>query len=202
MWNDAPNEGEGNNAGNNQQQQQQPDANEAFTAHVAKIDFASGIDMAAGMAAIRDGDTEAFGKMLQQVGANSYKNSLMDANKVVQQSVEKMSNSVKSDVSNDNASAAMVNDMNAAMPFTKSPAYAPIAKLTLTQFINKGMSKEKAIAEVGKYFHNLSGAVSGNSSNAPNGRPSGRMGGNANQSDGNKDSGTTDWMEMLGGVAE
>ena len=185
-----------------QQQQQQPDPNETFNKHIESLDFSGGIDLAASMTAIQNNDVEAFGKLIQQIGANAYRNSLVDANKVVQQRVDKMAESVKADVSSSTATSDLVKEMNIALPFTKNAAFAPVAQLTLTQFLSKGVPPNKAIAEVGKYFENLSGEVSKMNPTPPGGRPAGNFGGNMSSSNaGNTSEDEPDWIELLGGPA-
>jgi hypothetical protein len=183
-----------------QQQQEPPDPNAAFQTHIDSLDFSGGIDIAAGMAAITNGDQEAFGAMLAQVGAAAYRNAMVDANKVVQQRVDKMGEQVQSTVTANQSSGELVREMNSQLPFTKTQAYAPIAKLVLTQFLEKGATPANAIEQVGKYFQKMAGEVALLNPGAPKGRPAGGFGGNANQNDGNE-SGETDWMQVLGGPA-
>lgn len=184
------------------QQQQQGDPNEKFNTHVDSLDFSNGIDMAASMTAIQNGDVEAFGKLIQQIGANAYRNSLVDANKVVQQRVDKMADSVKADVSTSNATSDLVKEMNTQLPFTKNPAFAPVAQLTLTQFMQKGVPAQEAIKEVGKYFQNLSGEVGKMNPGAPGGRPAGNFRNGVNSNDaGNQGADEPEWLEFLGGAA-
>lgn len=191
--------GNDNNANANANQ---PDPNETFNKHVDSLDFTGGIDVEAGMKAFADGDREGVLSMLQQVGQNAYRNSIVDANKVVQQRVDKMADSVKADVSNSNATSDLVKEMNTQLPFTKNPAFAPVAQLTLTQFMQKGVSPQEAIKEVGKYFQNLSGEVGKMNPDAPGGRPTGQFRGSSNNSDGTSSENAPDWFEMLGGVPE
>ena len=204
LW--QPNEDNSDGGGNQNdsgggQQQQGPNANEQFQAHIDSLDFHGGIDLAAGMASIQAGDTEAFGKMLSMVGQNAYRNAMVDSNKIVQQNVEKMGKQVQSDVSASQSTGELVREMGSQLPFTKSPAYAPVAKLVLTQFLQKGATPEKAIESVGKYFQQMSGEVAKLNPGAPGGRPSGGFGGNSNQGDGNT-SEDTDWINILGGPAQ
>ena len=203
LWDTAPsNEGKPDANQVVQQQQQQPDPNETFNKHIESLDFSGGIDLAASMTAIQNNDVEAFGKLIQQIGANAYRNSLVDANKVVQQRVDKMAESVKADVSSSTATSDLVKEMNVALPFTKNPAFAPVAQLTLTQFLSKGVAPDKAIAEVGKYFENLSGEVSKMNPRHPSGRPAGNFDGSMNSGNaGNIGEDEPDWIELLGGPA-
>lgn len=203
LWDTAPsNEAKPDANQNQNQQQQQSDPNETFNKHIDSLDFAGNIDLAASMTAIQNGDTEAFGKLIQQIGANAYRNSLVDANKVVQQRVDKMAESVKSDVSSSNATSELVKEMNVALPFTKNPAFAPVAQLTLTQFLSKGVAPGKAIEEVGKYFNNLSGEVSKMNPSPPGSRPAGNFGANMNSNNaGNTSEDEPDWIALLGGPA-
>lgn len=181
--------------------QQQPDPNETFNKHIESLDFSGDIDLVASMKGIQDGDTEAFAKLINQIGSNAYRNALIDANKVVQQRVDKMAATVKSEVSSSNATSDLVKEMNTTLPFTKSPAFAPVANLTLTQFIQKGVPPNKAIEEVGKYFENLSGEISKMNPSAPSGRPAGNFGGSSNLNAGNQGEDAPDWIELLGGPA-
>ena len=151
------------------------------------------------MTAIKKNDVEGFGKLIQQRGANAYRKSLVDANKVVQQRVDKMAESVKADVTSSTATSDLVKEMNVALPFTKNPAFAPVAQLTLTQFLSKGVAPDKAIAEVGKYFENLSGEVSKMNPRHPSGRPAGNFDGSMNSGNaGNTSEDEPDWIELLG----
>ncbi len=204
LWDASTNDdksGDSQNQQTQQQQTQQPDPNETFTKHIDSLDFSDNIDLAVSMKAIQDGDVEAFGKLIHQIGANAYRNSLVDANKVVQQRVDKMANSVKADVSSSNATSDLVKEMNTILPFTKSPAFAPVANLTLTQFIEKGVPPNKAIEEVGKYFENLSSEIGKLNPNAPSGRPAGNFGNNMHHNAGNQGEDEPDWIALLGGPA-
>lgn len=204
LWDATSDDNSGDNQNQNQnqqQQQQQPNANETFNKHIESLDFSGGIDLAASMKAIQDGDVEEFGKLIQQIGSNAYRNSLIDANKVVQQRVDKMADSVKADVSSTNATSDLVKEMNVALPFTKNPAFAPVAQLTLTQFMQKGVPPQKAIEEVGKYFQNLSGEVSKMNPSPPGSRPAGNFGHGIHNDAGNQGGDEPDWIELLGGPA-
>jgi hypothetical protein len=206
LWQSSESEGDAageGNAGNaNQGQQQQPvDPNVAFQTHIDSLDFSGNIDLAAGLEAIRNGDTEVFGALLKQVSANAYRNAMVDTNKVVQQRVDKMGEQVQSTVSANQSTGELIREMGTQLPFTKSPAYAPVAKLVLTQFLQKGATPADAIMQVGKYFQSLSGEVGKINPGPPSGRPSGGFGGGQhNAGDGNA-SGETDWMQVLGGPA-
>ncbi len=125
----------------------------------------------------------------------------MDANKVVQQRVDQMAETVKADVSASTATSDVVREMNTQLPFTQGKAFAPVAKLVLTQFMEKGLSPQDAIVEVGKYFKNLSGEVSKLGPKSPGSRPSGSFRGSSDTQDGNSDADDPDWMEFLGGPA-
>lgn len=205
LW-DAPSNDDKSNDNGGDQNQQQPqspsDPNETFNKHIDSLDFSGGIDLAAGMTAIQGGDTEAFGKLIQQIGQNAYRNAIVDANKVVQQRVDKMADSVKADVSSSNATSDLVKEMHTQLPFTKNPAFAPIAQLTLTQFMQKGFSAQKALEEVGKYFQGLSGEVNKMNPKAPSGRPAGNFGnGTSSNGAGNDGEDEPDWVALLGGPA-
>ena len=204
LWDAASDDKSGDNGDDNNANADanKGDPNEKFNSHVDSLDFSTGIDMAASMTAIQNGDAEAFGKLIQQIGANAYRNSIVDANKVVQQRVDKMADSVKADVSSSNATSDLVKEMNTQLPFTKNPAFAPVAQLTLTQFMQKGVPPQKAIEEVGKYFQNLSGEVGKMNPGAPGGRPAGNLGGGVNSNNaGNQGGDEPEWLEFLGGPA-
>lgn len=204
LWNHDTNEdGNENNSGNgNDNANQGNDANARFQQHIDTLDFTSGVDATGILQAISEGDAEALGTALQQVGINAYRNAMVDANKVVQQRVDAASESVKNDISAQNATSEVVNAMNNELPFTKKAAYAPMAKLVLTQFLEKGANPQDAIKEVGKYFQNLSGEVGNLSQGAPNGRPASRFGGvNSSNNAGNDGAEVEDWVDFLGGPA-
>lgn len=200
LWQSDDEDGNGNV---HQQQQQNAgghgDPNAAFQAHIDSLDFTGGIDIHGGMEAIRNGDTEAFGNLLRQVSANAYRNAMVDANKVVQQRVDKMGNDVQQRVATNQTTSELVREMGNQLPFTKNAAYAPVAKLVLTKFLRKGATSTEAIAQVGKYFQSLSGEVGKMNPRAPSGRPSGGFGGNNSSFSGGNESEATDWMEVLGG---
>ena len=203
LW-DANNDG-GNNGGDgndNNDGNQGGDANAAFDQYVATLDFGAGIDMQDAMQAISNGDAEAFSKVISQIGINAYKFAMVDANKVVQQQVDKMGKQVKDDVSASTATSQVVNAMHAQLPFTQQRAFAPVAKLVLTRFLEGGKSPEDAIGEVGKYFKNLSSEVGKMGSKPPSSRPAGGFGGGSNQNAGDDDSGEPDWLDFLGGAPQ
>ena len=205
LWDAGGNDGNNGNDDSsnngNSGNDQIPDANEAFNKHIETLDFTAGINLQEGMQAIQNGDLEAFANLLQQVGINAYRNSLVDANKVVQQRVDQMAQTVKDDVSSSNATSAVVSAMQEKLPFTKQKAFEPIAKLVLTQFLEKKFSPEDAITETGKYFQNLSGETQKLSPKPPGSRPSGNFRGSSDNQDGNSDAGEPDWVDMLGGPA-
>ena len=204
LWDAPVNEDKSTGNENQQQQQQQalPDPEETFTKHIDSLDFSGNIDLAAGMTAIQNNDTEAFGKLIHQIGSNAYRNALVDANKVVQQRVDKMAATVKAETATLTATSDLVKEMNIKLPFTKNPAFAPVAQLTLTQFVQKGVPTSKAIEEVEKYFQNLSGEVSKMNPDAPSRRPAGNFErGMSNNNAGNSGEDEPDWIELLGGPA-
>lgn len=204
MWDTSDTGGENQNANDNnnggQNQNQGPSANEQFDAHIAGLDFMSGVDMATAGQAFQNGDMEAIGKMFQQISANAYRNAMIDTNKVVNQRVDAMGETVTTNMNAQNATGRVISEMNTALPFTSMPAFAPMAKVILTQFLGKGGTPADAITEVGKYFNNLSGEVTKMNPGAPNGRPSSNFGGNGFQqnNDGNNVE-EPDWMTILGG---
>ncbi len=191
--------GGGNNNGN-ANENSGGNANENFQKHMDSLDFLHDVNVSDVMQSLQNGDGEAFSKALQQIGANAYRNSLVDANKIAKQHVDRMADTVKTDVNNQQATSAVISEMNQALPFTKQAAYAPIAKLTLTQFLNKGMKREEAIKKTGEYFENLAGQIGGKQSDSSR-RPGGGFNNvNSSNSSGN-DSGEPDWIDMLGGPA-
>lgn len=203
MWEDTPSEEQNSNANQQQQfqqQQQQPaSADEQFNTHVASLDFTAGIDFGAAMTAFQQGDAEGAQKAFQQMGANAYRQSLIDANKVVNQRVDAMGNQVKSDVQTSNATSRVVSNMNEAIPFTKEKAYAPMAKVVLTRFLSKGLNPEKAIEQVGKYFDELSGEVAKLKPNVPNPRPSGGFANSGRAGEDGEGDEEPDWQKILMG---
>lgn len=202
MWetNSSDNSNDNNNGQQQQQQQQQgPSADERFNAHIESLDFLSGIEVKDVMSALQNGDTELFTKALQQIGANAYRNTLIDTNKVIQQQMDKFGKTIKTDVNAAAATGKVIDAMNTELPFTKSPAFAPVAKLTLTQFLEKGLKPEEAIQKVGEYFKSLSGEVGKLTSQSPNSRPGGNFGGNINTQTGDNET-EDDWIDFLGGT--
>lgn len=176
-------------------------ANENFQKHMESLDFLHDVDVNGIMQSLQNNDGEAFAKALQQIGSNAYRNSLVDANKIAKQHVERMADTVKTDVNNQQATSAVISEMNDTLPFTKQAAYAPIAKLTLTQFLNKGLKREEAIKKTGEYFENLAGQIGGNTQANQSRRPGGGFNNVNSSKNAGGNSGEPDWIEMLGGPA-
>lgn len=173
---------------------QQLSATEAFNQHVASINFGS--DPAAMMEAVRAGDMEGFAEQMKNMQIGIYKAAMIDANKMMQQSTNSLKSEMQSNTETTISSQKLIGQMNAALPFTAEPAYAPMAKAVLTRLLSKkGMTPEKAIKETGKYFSDMANRVGGtmNGNLSPGQRKSAS---NANQ---NED---MDWVAFMGGKPE
>lgn len=210
LWDTGSNTGTGGDTGGTgnananqggQQQQQQPNANEQFQTHIDSLDFMDGIDVMAGMQAVQNQDAEGFKNLVQQIGRNAYRHSLVDANKVVQQRVDSMGTTIKDEVKASTATSSLVSEMNNALPFTKSPAYAPMAKAVLVQFLDKGKTPAEALEGVGKYFKGMADDVNKLSSQAPGSRPARNFGGQMQDANAGGGEEEPDWINILGGPA-
>lgn len=187
LWDNPSTGGEQNPATPQQPTGQQLSAEEQFQQHVASIDF--GADPQAMFQAAQQGNAEVFTEQMQKLTAGIYKAAMLNSNKMLNQRMESMREEMKQTTSTALSSDKLIGRMNEQLPFTKDPAYAPMAKAVLTRLLNKeGMTPEKAIAGTGRYFQDLAKNVS------PNG------------SSGNRDTGTgesgsedMDWVSFMGG---
>ena len=188
----------------NQQQNQQQQSNspaEAFNEHVKSLGLTDNIDTGSLFEAAREGDSEAFNngiqESLQTVAANTYRAALNDANKIVDAKVEQAVTKAVREATGSFEVDKAVTALNTALPFTKSPMVAPIAKSVLGQFMKKGMSLEDAIDGTRDFFAETNKLTAKDLGNQrPNNRPGG---GNFNQqsnipTDSDEE---PDWMEML-----
>jgi len=205
LWNtDSSNEGGQNGNGSqpagNQGGQQNGNTNpeEVFNNHVKNINFTDGVDVNSVMTAMQNGDTEAFGTALRQIGENAYRQTMMDSNKILNSRMDKFKSEVNDSVSTATATDKAVSQLNSELPFTKDAAYAPIAQEVFSRYLKqKDMTVEKAIEKTGDYFQSLSGAVGKGTNTPPSQRSGGGFGGMESNT-GNADEDGQDWMSFLG----
>lgn len=191
LWDNPSNDSgdAGNNAGGASQQQsgQQLSADEQFQAHVASIDF--GVDPAAMFQAAQSGNSEGFAEQMQKLTSGIYKAAMLNSNKMLNQRMESMRDEMRQTTQSAVSSDKLISQMNERIPFTKDPAYAPMAKAVLTRLLNKGESPEKAIAGTERYFRDLAKQVPGSTSGK----------GKDVSGNGEADSQEMDWVSFMGG---
>ncbi len=182
-----------------QQPSNEGDKTNSFDEHVAGMDFLDGVDVNAGMTAITNNDSEAFTKMLQQVGANAYRQSMIDSNTVIQKRLDASTKTMREEQAGNVETSKIIDAMNTAMPFTKNAMHAPVAKAILTQALQKkGATQKTAIVAVKKYYDSLSGEVSKLNPKPPNSRPSASgFGGDVTNAGENNDDDEPDWVDFM-----
>lgn len=138
-------------------------------------------------------DKEGFKNILKQVGANAYRNAVLDVNKIVEAKIPRLiDEAVKRATGTVHAHGA-IEKMFDKLPYTKDPALRPVAEQVLSQAVkrNKG-DLSRALSDVERYFKRTAELAGGGNSNG-NSR-SGRGGSNNKSSDQE-----VDWMKLLGG---
>ena len=163
LWNtDNNNQGNTGNQGTQQQQQQQAsvDPNEQFNQYVNSINFTDGIDAQKVIADLNEGNLDSFNAALRTAAANAYKQSLLDAQKIIQTKVEEAVRVAVEKSKGSYQSDMLVKDLHEKFPFTASPEIEPVAKAVLNQLIdNKGMNPQEAINATGEFFKHLTKKV-------------------------------------------
>lgn len=135
----------------NEIEQQKPD--EAFDEHIKSLNLGSGIDANKIASDMAEGNTDSLNAAFTSVAASSYKAALISTNKLID---AKISNAIDEAVNRSEGkfkTNAAVRDLNDALPFTKAPEIAPIAKVVFGQFMKKGQNVDEAIESVRKFFH-------------------------------------------------
>ena len=202
MW-DTDTSQQGNQQQQNQQQSQSqqaaPSAEEVFNSHVQGLGFgAEANDL---MAAMESRDPEAVGKAVAGMQASTYRAAMVDVNKLVNQRVDAAMEANTQNTHNTIEANSVIAQMESALPWTRQPAYAPMAKAVVNQMLQKeGMTPEKAIAETAKYFQQFANDAN-TGQQAPNGKPTGNFqnqNGNNSQNN-NAEDDTVDWIDFLGG---
>ncbi len=180
-----------------QQQQQQPDANEAFNEHIKSLDLVSGLDLSEISTELNQGNTEALNKAFTHMASNIYRQSMINASKIIDKKVQEgVDKAVKSSANAVQGNMA-VDKMQAALSFTKQPAISPVATAVLAQLIKKGKSVDDAINGVRTFFKQTAhiSAKELGLNQPPRSRP-GQQPFNNNIIDTDEEA-ETDWMETL-----
>lgn len=164
-----------NDDGQGQQQQQSTQSGtsktpqELFQEHVAGLGFS---DMAQKKAAaLQSGDPEQIAAIESEQMTHIYKQALININKMMSEKFESFKSTMQNQTTQTMNQSEMMKQLNTEFPFTKSPAYAPVAEAVLKQFLNqkkngKPMSKDEAIKQTGAYFKNLAKQLGGSNSNS------------------------------------
>jgi len=145
---------------------------------------------------------EAFQTGIENLAKNLYKQALVTTNQLVKQGIDGATASMETHTQNSMKHQGIVAEMHKQLPFTKMPAFAPMANGVLNTILQKkGMTPEKAIKHVKGYFAKLNTEVGGGNSGNGNTGFNGQQSNNGSQSDyGNSDD--MDWVSLLGGSPE
>lgn len=175
-----------------QQPAAQPSPEEAFNQHVANINF--GGDPNQMVESIRNGEIDGFAKQLQEMQVGIYKAAMLDANKMMRQNMDTLRSELQQQTETTINSDKVISQMEQALPYTKEPAYAPMAKAVLSRLLSKeGMTADEAIKQTGEYFSLMASQVGGAGGGTGNGGAAGNQSGTQTQQE------DVDWVSFLGG---
>ena len=179
--------------------QQAPDADKAFSTYIEGLDLSKDIDLAKVSEDLNQGNTESLGKAFSSIAAKTYRQAMIDMNKIIDQKVTAGVEAAVSQSSNAAQGTQAVRQMNTLLDFTKNPAIAPVAGAVLAQLMKKGKSVDDAVEGVRKFFQNTSkiSAKALGLQNPPRGRPGNQPFSNVGDTGGDDDD-ETDWLETLG----
>ena len=131
-------------------EQQKPD--EAFDEHIKTLKLADGVDTAKIVADMAQGNTDSLKDAFNSVAGAAYKASMINANKLIEAKVNAAIKEAVGQSEGKFKTDVAIRDLNVALPFTKAPEIAPIAKVVFGQFMKKGQSVEEAIESVRLFF--------------------------------------------------
>jgi len=163
-----------------------------------------GVDSADMMAAMQSQNPEDMQKAVSNMQTSVYRAAMIDVNKLVQQRVDSAIGEMKQNTNNTIEANSIVAQMETALPWTRQPAYAPMAKAVVNQMLQKdGMTPEKAIAETAKYFQQFANETVTGQQIPPGGKPNGNFQNQQpNQQQNGNPADEPDWLEFLGGKPE
>ncbi len=200
LWDDPVVEGDKDKLSGQveQQKQQQTDPNAAFTAHIESLKLSDGLNLDEISAELNQGNTTALNKAFSHMASNIYRQSMIDASKIIDKKVQEgVDKAIKSSTNAVQGNMA-VDKMQATLAFTAKPVISPIANAVLAQLIKKGKSVDDAIAGV-KVFFKQTAQLSGKElglNPPPNARP-GQRPFNSNVIDDSEETEEVDWLETL-----
>ena len=146
---------------------QEPTADEAFQEHIKSLDLTGDIDFAKVQADMSNGETQSFQQALEDVAAKSYRSSLVNLNKVINEKVDAAVQTATTQAIASTRTEGLINQMEAAMSFTADANIQPVARAVLKQAINKGQEPAKAIESVEKFFSALNKKTATKPQNKP-----------------------------------
>lgn len=178
-------------------QQQQVDSGAVFDKHIAGLKLTDGIDLTEISNDLNQGNTGSLEKVFEKLTANVYRQSMMDASRIIDKKVQEGVDKAIQQSTNAVHGNMAVDRMQAAMPFTKDPAISPVASAVLSQLIKKGKSVEDAVIGVRKFFQNTAkiSAKELGIKRPPSARPGGQQFNNNSVDD--DDDTEIDWMDTL-----
>ncbi len=111
-----------------------------------------GINMEDFTTAVREGDAEKAGTIMAKVMENSVSVALTNANKLADQKVAAIRDSVISETKTSAEMDVAIREMNESLPFTSHEAVAPLAKTILEGFLNQGLPTKEAVSRTSDYY--------------------------------------------------
>lgn len=185
-------------AGQRQSQQQQTQSNPSLEEYISGLDFGGVIDQSTLASAIETNDMKAVVGEFSKAFNNIYKNILVDANKMTQSMVQAANKEVLQQVSGDKGAEKAMGSLQERIPIAKDPRYEPVVRATLTGFLQKGETLDKALDKTVTYMQNLSGELSKQfSRNEPPNNPGDGRGGFSGISQDARPE--PDWKAIIGG---
>ncbi len=167
---------------------------------ITGLNMTEGIDLANLQTDLADGKTDSLNAAFETVAANVFQQSMLQTNKLVQNSidkavataVEKSTGAVHSDLA--------VRSLGDKFSFTKDPAIAPIAKAALASFLQQpGMDMDKAVVKTGEFFKQMLGHIGKTNADflPPPSGPGGQPFGGEGPANLGKNDIVPDWLEVL-----
>lgn len=178
---------------------QNADPNKTVDDYIAGLDFSGGADVSAMMEAVTAGDSNAFSGELNKMLSQTYRQAMMDANRVSTNQMQTIRNESVRDASANMNFQQAVTRIQTDIPSLSHEAQSPIVKAALKGFMSQNDGDvEKSVSQTREYFKNMATAMAkdfkiGGSSES---RPFSGNGPGAPNSDtpGNSE----DWTKFLG----
>lgn len=185
LWNEpAQNEPSVNNQSANtasQQQAQNQDPNEAFAAHVESL------GLTAKLQNLDFNDSEAVQKAMQESIVETYRAAMVNANQLLDERVASLREEFEQKANTTVERNEMLNSLHKQLPFTKQPAFKPVAEAVFSRFLAQdGITTEQAIENTRLYFDKFKTELVGSDNNNNQNHQNGNLhqfprGQNANQ---------------------